>query len=149
MFFSKTSQVAIKAVSFLASRPEIGHPISLSDLASAISESQHTLGKTLQLLVKDGIIQSLKGPKGGFYMNISQLDLHVLHILTAVENKFEFNTCVLGVVKCGKHKPCALHYEFIKARAEVEKILIKTNIEQLINHSDKRSGIPDMYVHRQ
>lgn len=133
MIFSKTSKIGIKAVSYLASQEELRSHHSIKEIAESIDESEHTLGKTLQLLVKSKVICSSKGPSGGFYMIKEQLELPLLNILEAIEGKFIFNKCVLGYKKCGSHNPCALHHEFKTARAATEKILTKTKITNLIN----------------
>ncbi len=139
MIFSKTCKIAIKAVSYLASQSDVLPHHSIKEIADEIEESEHTLGKTLQLLVKSKIINSLKGPSGGFYMQPKQLELSLLHIIEAIEGKFVFNKCVLGYHQCGSHNPCALHTEFKLARVTLEKALTRTKITHLIKDSVKLS----------
>lgn len=138
MIFSKTSKIAIKAVSHLTSQNNVYVHHSIKELAEAIEESEHTLGKTLQILVKAEIIHSNKGPNGGFFMEPKQLEFPLLKIVEAIEGKFIFNKCVLGYKKCGSRNPCALHTEFKFARANVEKILTRTKISNLVTENTGR-----------
>ena len=41
----------------------------IKEIAEQISANVHTTGKILQVLVKEGVITSAKGPNGGFYIS--------------------------------------------------------------------------------
>ncbi|HNK42482.1 MAG TPA: Rrf2 family transcriptional regulator, partial [Flavobacteriales bacterium] len=62
---SLTCKASIKAVVFLGSKLASGERSSLKEVAAYTGENEHTVGKLLQRLVKSGIIQSAKGPRGG------------------------------------------------------------------------------------
>jgi len=133
MIFSKTCQAALKSIAFLASATSLQKKYSIKELATAIEENDHTLGKVLQMLVKNGIISSLKGPKGGFFLTPKQLKTPVLKIVEAVDGKFEFNQCAMGFSKCSEKKPCAFHVEFKKSRKIIERLLTDNNVAVLGN----------------
>ena len=57
---------------YLASKFEGGENAGIKEIAQYINASEHTVGKLLQTLVKQGIINSLKGPAGGFYISEEQ-----------------------------------------------------------------------------
>lgn len=141
MIFNKTCKIAIKAVSYLASQTDLYSHHSIKEIAEEVDESEHTLGKTLQLLVKSNIIHSVKGPSGGFYLGSEQLNLPLLNIIESIEGKYLFNKCVLGYEKCSSKNPCGLHNEFKIARVNVEKILINTKISDLIKKEVKQKFI--------
>ncbi len=69
---SLTCKTAIKAVIFLASKYESGEKSGILEIAEFIDASEHTVGKMLQTLVKEKVINSVKGPKGGFYVSAKQ-----------------------------------------------------------------------------
>ena len=69
---SLTCKTAIKAVIYLASKFDTGEKSGIKEIAEFIDASEHTVGKMLQTLVKDGVINSAKGPSGGFYINGKQ-----------------------------------------------------------------------------
>ena len=64
---SLTCKTAIKAVIYLASRFESGEKAGIKEIAVYINASEHTVGKMLQTLVKEAVINSSKGPNGGFF----------------------------------------------------------------------------------
>ena len=54
--FSHTCKTAVKAVIFLATRFETGEKAGIKDIAEHIEASEHTVGKMLQTLVKQNVI---------------------------------------------------------------------------------------------
>jgi DNA-binding IscR family transcriptional regulator len=56
-----TCKTAIKAVIFLSSKRAGGEKAGIKEIASHIDANEHTVGKILQTLVRQGIINSLKG----------------------------------------------------------------------------------------
>jgi Rrf2 family protein len=66
--FSKTCEYAIRASIFIAAQSQKGERVSIQDVSSKIESPEAFTSKILQKLVKIGVIQSLKGPGGGFYI---------------------------------------------------------------------------------
>ncbi len=78
---SLTCKTAIKAVIYLASGFERGQKSSIKEIATDINASEHTVGKMLQTLVKEGVINSSKGPTGGFFITTKQKNQPIIHIV--------------------------------------------------------------------
>jgi Rrf2 family protein len=109
---SITCKTAIKAVVYLASRFESGEKAGIKEIASFINASEHTVGKMLQSLVKANIINSTKGPAGGFYISSRQLQQPIIHIVHEIDGKNVFNECGLGLSKCSATRPCPMHDDY-------------------------------------
>ena len=90
---SHTCKTAIKAVIYIASKFESKERMSIKEIAELIDASEHTVGKLLQILVKEQIINSAKGPTGGFYIDEKQLKLPIIKIVYAIDGKKIFNKC--------------------------------------------------------
>lgn len=119
---SITCKTAIKAVVYLASRFKSGEKAGIKEIASFINASEHTVGKMLQSLVKANIINSTKGPSGGFYISVKQLQQPVIHIVYEIDGKSVFNECGLGLSKCSATRPCPMHNDY-KAIRDQFKIM--------------------------
>lgn len=128
---SLTCKTAIKAVIFLASGPGTGERSGIREIASFINASEHTVGKLLQTLVKSGIINSAKGPSGGFYITKAQLRLPIINIVEAVDGKEVFKECGLGLSKCSATHPCPIHHEYKKARDIIETLFRERKVIEL------------------
>jgi Rrf2 family protein len=119
---SYTCKIAVKAVIYLATKYESGEKAAIKEIAECIEASEHTVGKMLQTLVKQGIINSLKGPAGGFYISADQRKQTLINIVEAIDGTQVFRVCGLGLSKCSATHPCPIHNEFKEARDIIERI---------------------------
>jgi Rrf2 family protein len=128
---SLTCKAAIKAVIYLGSKFESGEKAGIKEIAEFIGENEHTVGKLLQKLVKDEIINSLKGPNGGFYITADQKNQPVINIVEAMDGKDVFNQCGLGLSKCSATHPCPIHDDFKVVRDLYKKLVEEKKISDL------------------
>lgn len=119
---SLTCKTAIKAVIYLASKFESGEKAGIKEIADYIQASEHTVGKLLQTLVKEKVINSSKGPNGGFYVSSNQKNQSLINIVEAIDGKAVFNQCGLGLSKCSATHPCAIHNDYKIIRDLFEKL---------------------------
>jgi Rrf2 family protein len=129
-----TCKAAIKSVIFLGSKFESGEKSGIKEIAEFINENEHTVGKLLQKLVKDGIINSIKGPNGGFYITAKQKNQQVINIVEAIDGKDVFNQCGLGLSKCSESHPCPIHDDFKIIRDLYKKMCHEKRINDLYEH---------------
>lgn len=130
---NQMSQTAIKAVIYLASQQDGNDNAGIREIAGYIDASEHTVGKVLQTLARAGIINSVKGPSGGFHISREQLKRPIIHIVDAIEGKELFTQCGLGLKKCSASRPCPIHDEYKAARELVHKIFASKKISDLCN----------------
>ena|SRR5690606_29723829 len=130
---SLTCKTAIKAVIYLSSKSEAGEKANIKEISESINASEHTVGKILQLLARKKIINSLKGPYGGFYLSDEQQEQPLIHIVKAVEGDGVFKECGLGLQVCSASHPCPIHNEYKVARDLIENIFKERSIRVLCN----------------
>lgn len=128
---SYTCKVAIKAVIYLASKSVQGERAGLKETAEHINASEHTVGKILQTLARQGIINSVKGPSGGFYINEVQQYQSISVIVESIEGKEVFKECGLGLSKCSALHPCPIHDEYKIARDLIENLFRNKKVKDL------------------
>lgn len=128
---SKTCKTAIKAVIYLCSKYESDENASIKEVAEFIDASQHTVGKILQTLVKQNVINSLKGPTGGFFISKAQQKQPIINIVEAIDGKQIFTSCGLGLSKCSSSHPCPIHNDYKQARDLMEKLFREKNVQNL------------------
>ena len=109
---SLTCKIAIKAVIFLASKYQSREKPGIKEIAEYIEASEHTVGKLLQTLARRDVINSSKGPNGGFYVTAKQLNQPVIRIVEAIDGKEVFKECGLGLSKCSSAHPCPIHKDY-------------------------------------
>lgn len=128
MVFSKTCEYAIRAVIFIAQKSENGAKIGIRDIAAGIDSPVHFIAKILQDLSKRGLVQSTKGPNGGFYIDKNAQKGTLADVVKAIDGDNVFIGCGLGLKICSEIKPCPLHHEFKIIRSEIQKILSSATI---------------------
>ena len=119
---SLSCKAAIKAVVFLGSKLSSGERMSLKEVAVFIGENEHTVGKLLQRLVKEGLICSVKGPGGGFHLTPKQADQRVIRIVKVIDGEDVFKQCGLGLSQCSDSHPCPLHEGFKPIRERFRQL---------------------------
>lgn len=128
---SLTCKTAIKAVIYLASKFESGEKTGIKGIAEFINASEHTVGKMLQMLVKENVINSLKGPTGGFYITAKQKNQPIINVIDAIDGKDVFNECGLGLSKCSATHPCPIHNDYKIIRDEFKTMCRQKKISDL------------------
>lgn len=128
---SLTCKTAIKAVIYLASKFESGEKTGIKEIAEFINASEHTVSKMLQMLVKENVINSLKGPTGGFYITAKQKNQPIINVIDAIDGKDVFNECGLGLSKCSATHPCPIHNDYKIIRDEFKTMCRQKKISDL------------------
>ena len=128
---SNSSKYAIKAVLYLAVNSSVEKKIMIKDITEPINVPQAYIAKLLQLLVKEKLISSARGPKGGFYLTKENLNETTLQIIYSIDGENRFNSCLLSLEKCDKNKPCPLHKILSPSRKKILKKLKNKTIKEL------------------
>jgi len=128
--FSKTCEYAIRAVFYIAQCSHEGKKVGIKEIAEKVKSPEPFLGKILQNLSKEGLIQSSKGPHGGFFITPEGLKKPIADIVLAVDGEAIFIGCGMGLDYCSEKNPCPLHNDFKKVRNQLSIMLKKTTIGQ-------------------
>ena len=136
---SKTAKYAIRATLYITQHSSRSIRVGVDQIAEELKIPKHFLAKILQVLSKDGIISSIKGPGGGFYMTEENYKKSILEILLSVEKKEVFTGCILGLPVCSDDQPCPLHKNLVGYRDGLYYQLEKQTIGETA-HSIKYHG---------
>ena len=134
---SNTCKTAIKAVIYLSSQFDTEENAGIKEISEFIDASEHTVGKILQTLVKQNIINSVKGPSGGFYISKEQQKQPIINIVEAIDGKQIFKSCGLGLTKCSSTHPCPIHDDYKEARDIIEKLFRQKRVMDLCEPVNK------------
>lgn len=74
--------------------------INVNILSKEMGASRNHLAKVLQQLVKHNYLRSVRGPSGGFVLNVKPSDITILDIYEAIEGKIETPQCPLDRQIC-------------------------------------------------
>jgi len=128
---SITCSTAIKAVIYLAAELRPDEKAGVIQIAQALNASEHTVGKLLQVLVKAGVICSVKGPTGGFYVTEKQKTQSIIQVIYAIDGREVFDRCGLGLSKCSGSHPCPIHEQYKSIRDDFKALCQRGRISDL------------------
>lgn len=130
--FSKTCEYGLRAVIFIAQQAKASEKVGIIAISDAIDSPPAFTAKILQQLTKHKIVQSIKGPHGGFFIEEKDLKTVTLsNIVEVLDGDTIYTGCGLGLHECNENKPCPLHFKFIEIREELRKMLENTTLLEL------------------
>lgn len=126
--FSKACEYAIKIMIYIAANEKEGRRTGLREVTDSIGSPEAFTAKILQQLVKSGLLQSFRGPSGGFVLPDGKRIL--LHdVVVAIDGVHLLKDCVLGLPECSSLNPCPVHDKFLVIREQLAKTLLNTEIQ--------------------
>ena len=134
---SKTGIHAIVAVADLAEL-EPGSYAGAGDVAERIGAPRNYLGKLLQTLAEEGILESQKGKGGGFRLARKAESVSLYDIMEPIEHVSRWSGCFLGRPRCSDHAPCAVHQQWGMVRDAYLQFLKETTVADLAKRGAKK-----------
>lgn len=136
--FSKACEYGIRAAIYIAEQSILDRKVSLIEVSNAIESPSAYTSKILQQLTKNNIINSEKGPSGGFSMDKQELEkVKLSTIVFAIDGDAIYKGCGLGLKKCNEKMPCPVHNQFKSVRDGLKNMLETTTIKSLAGDVEK------------
>ena len=135
--FSKTCEYALRAMLFVGQKSRDGNKTGIREIAEGIDSPEYFIAKVLQELSRKRLIQSQKGPAGGFYLDKKGMECSLADIVKAIDGDKIFLGCGLGLRECSEKKPCPIHNEFKKIRKEIHDMLQSARLNEFNEQLEK------------
>ena len=129
--FSKACEYALRAVLYISIRSKHGSKLSISEIAKEIDSPVHFTAKILQTLSREGIISSIKGPNGGFYLEPKAKPIPLNAIIKAIDGDDVLHTCTMGLKECSDKFPCPIHNDIKAYKDKLRKLMKEKTVQQL------------------
>jgi Rrf2 family iron-sulfur cluster assembly transcriptional regulator len=132
MIFSKACEYGIRASIYVALQSMEGNRANLKDISAEIESPEAYTAKILQLLVKGGIVYSVKGAMGGFEVDRKKMSrIRLQDIVIAIDGKFSDKICVLGLKECSHNHPCPVHDKYKHIKSNLISMLQNTSLYEM------------------
>ncbi|HUQ97315.1 MAG TPA: Rrf2 family transcriptional regulator [Chitinophagaceae bacterium] len=128
---SMSCKYALRALVYIMSKKAGAKRMGIKEIATAIEANVHTTAKILQLLAREELIHSAKGPTGGFYALPDVAPVYLIQVVRLIDGDAFFVACGLGLKQCSDKKPCPIHDSFKEARTSLHKQFCSITIQQL------------------
>ena len=99
---SEAASMGYHALAVLAGNPD--NFLTAGEISRTISGSEAHLAKVMRKLVRAGLVNSTRGPGGGFKIARLADDITLLDIYEAVEGKFLLGDCMLDDPCCEENE---------------------------------------------
>jgi len=135
---STTSEHALRALTHLASQPE-GTAILGRDLAEQCDIPANYLSKILLALRNTGIIDAVRGSRGGYSLHRDPRHIRLIDVIELFEGTRARPECFLGRNKeCSDVNPCSAHEAWREVRNAYVHLLETTTLARIAEKSLQR-----------
>ncbi len=138
---SNTCKYGIRSVIYLAVNAKDNEKLGIKKISKDLNLPAPFLGKILQNLAKNKILNSTKGPNGGFTLAIKPEKISLYDIVKIIDGVEVFYECLIGMKVCKNQKKGDVNCPFYSKSHEVRTNLLKIFKEQTIGNFAK--GIND------
>ena len=131
MILSRTAVYAIRAMLHLAEQ-EQSMPVRADDVADALGIPRNYLSKILHTLARRGLLESSRGPNGGFRLTQPSKDMTLLSVVQCFSEDMGKIHCLLGRAECLDEDPCPAHASWKGVAAAIRVFFHDTTVADLI-----------------
>ena len=121
VIFSKTTRYGIRALAYIASRPE--RLCGLQEIARHEHIPPAYLRKILGELRRHRLLRSVKGIHGGYELGCAPEAITLWEVFTLLEPDPYMDQCLLENKACSPELSCAFHDEWQKVRKDLVSLL--------------------------
>jgi len=107
-----------------------GRRFTNQEIAERLMASSHHLAKVMQRLAKAELVNSTRGPQGGFRLADSAESMRLITIFEAIEGPISEGGCLLGEPIC-EGSDCVLGEVIQSVHRQVRDYLAKTTLAEL------------------
>lgn len=130
MLYSRNNQYAFRALAFLAEREGDG-VFSTAEIARSEKVGVPSLAKVMKVLARARLVEAGRGRRGGYRLVRDPRRIFLWDVVCEFDDPFAFSSCGIGLGFCDSSNPCALHPNWRKARAAIERFLKGVSIADL------------------
>jgi Rrf2 family protein len=142
---SNSCRYGIRAVIYIASQSSGVNKIGIKQISADLDLPTPFLAKILQQLAKQKILNSSKGPHGGFSLLRNPRNITLLDIVNTIDGYDTFTNCVMHKGTCegvaSEKKICPLHEDYERTRTNLIKLFSNKTIYELVKKVDSSEYI--------
>ena len=129
---SQTVEYALRATLFVArTHPQ---PLPVGAIAEGIDAPRGYLAKILSELARANVLESSRGPGGGFRLALTPEQVALADVVHAIDGSDD-RRCLLGRGRCGENPGCTAHARWAPIANEVDAFFGKTTLAELLQQT--------------
>ena len=141
---SNSCKYGIRAVVYLASR-HTRNNIGIREISEDLGLPAPFLAQILQQLAKHKILNSVKGPNGGFSLKKKPESVTMLDIVKIIDGDNLFKNCLIHEGACSEvrksRKACPVHDDYSVIRSKIDGLFRNRTIADLARVAETSDDI--------
>lgn len=110
-----------------------GEPVSLKYIARKQGISDQYLEQIFSILKKAGLVKSVRGAQGGYYISKKTSEITVADVLRVLEGDMAFTECLLDKDLCENFDSCATKYVWARIKESIEEVTSSISLQDMID----------------
>lgn len=135
MKLSTRSRYGMRAVFDLAKAYGDG-PLQIKSIAKTEDISNKYLEQLISILKSAGLVRSVRGPKGGYYLSRPPEKINLSEVFRVLEGPFLPVDCLVESDYCGKCSDCMMKMVWTKLQNSVDEVLGAITLADLVKLSE-------------
>ncbi len=131
MQLTTKGRYAVTAMLDLASSKS-AKPVTLDMISQRQNISLSYLEQLFAKLRKASLVKSIRGPGGGYLLNVSAENVTLTQIIEAVDENIDLRRCH-GLRNCLRGKQCLSHHLWCEVSDQIRGFLSTRNLQQVID----------------
>ena len=131
MQLTTKGRYAVTAMLDLASNAS-SRPVTLDMISQRQNISLSYLEQLFAKLRKASLVKSIRGPGGGYLLNVNPVDVSLTEIIEAVDENIDLRRCH-GAKNCLRGKQCLSHHLWCEVSDQIRGFLSSRNLQQVID----------------
>ncbi len=117
------------------------NPVPLADISQRQGISLSYLEQLFARLRKEGLVDSARGPGGGYRLSRASSEITVVQVISAIDETVEATRCG-GLANCQDGEPCLTHELWADLSRQIYDFLSGINLAQLV----ERRGVKEVVI---
>jgi Rrf2 family protein len=142
---SNSCRYGIRAVIYLAKHYPDKSNVGIKEISADLKLPMPFLAKILQQLAKHKILNSTKGPNGGFSLLKKPESITLLEIVKIIDGEGLFKNCIIHDGSCAEvrrnKKTCPVHDDYSCIRTSLINLFKNKTIAELVKTTNESENI--------
>lgn len=127
---SRLADYATSLMACLGEKP--GEVLSAVQLAECLALEPPTVSKLLKLLAQAGLVESFRGPNGGYRLARPAARISVAEVVAAIEGPISMTECGVAIGQCERESSCGVRGNWQKINASVAAALQAVSVADMM-----------------
>jgi FeS assembly SUF system regulator len=138
----RISKMTDYAILIMVELSREGETLSAHTLAERVGIEVPTASKVLKLLAGNGLLQSFRGPSGGYRVPRPASEISVAEVIAAIEGPIAMTECSVEQGLCSQEDSCGLRGNWQRISLAVADALNKVSLAEMGASGNRKSSHP-------